>query len=156
MNENDSSLVFEIQQKVNDEKTIVVKFADSSNAMVALDKLDKINQTIRMRESILRIRSICETDDGIIYYPKANAILPKARWLSVAAAASYSTGIPIDTIVERSKLDRKSIAAYCGSVNNPTSEYLTIIQDNVHIDSKGINWLLNLLVKDKQIQDDTE
>lgn len=143
---------YEIHSKINDDTSIVVKFQDTSSTMTVLDELDGIRSILEMRETIMRIRSICQTDDGNRFYPKTGVKLPKARWLSVAAAASYSVGIPIDIIIEKSEIDRKTIAAYCGSANNPTSEYLTIIDDRVHIDSKGIEWLLNLLIKDKQIE----
>ena len=153
MKEN-SGVNFEIHSKINDDTSIVVKFQDSSDTMIALDELDNIKSIHEVRQTILRIRNICQTDDGNRFYPKTDVKLPKARWLSVAAAASYSAGIPIDIIVEKSELDRKIVAAYCTSVNNPTSQYLTIIEERVHINSRGVEWLLNLLVKDKQIVDE--
>ena len=152
----DSKLSFEIHSKEVENILFVVKFTNSSDTMNALDELDKIRLMQQMRQSILRIRKICDTDDGAIYYPKRDVELPKARWLSVAAAASYSKGIPIETVLERSELDRKTIGAYCSSINNPTSKYLTVIADIIHINQEGIEWLLNLLVKDKQIPVDNE
>lgn len=143
---------FEIHHKIDDNTLVVVKFQDSSNTMIAFDELDRIISFHKVRQSILMIRSICKTDDGNTFYPIVDIKLPKARWLSVAAAASYPIGIPIDIIIQKSKLDRKTIAAYCSSTNNPTSEYLTIIDDRVSMDFKGIEWLLKLLVKDKQIK----
>jgi hypothetical protein len=121
--------------------------------MSALDKIDEIRSIMHMRQSILRIRNMCESDDGIVYYPRSDIKLPKARWLSSAAAASFPKGIQIELVLEKSELDRKSIQAYCTSVNNPTSAYLSIKDDIVYINSDGIEWLLSLLVKDKQISE---
>jgi hypothetical protein len=141
----DSKLSFEIHSNENEKVSLVVKFSDSSEVMTALDELERIQDTIQMRQSILRIREICDTDDRVIYYPKKDVELPKARWLSVAAAASFSKGIPIETILEKSELDRKTIAAYCTSVNNPTSKYLSIKDDSVMISPEGISWVFSLL-----------
>ncbi len=150
----DSRFLIELHSIIDDNTSCVVKFSNASETMAALDELDSIKSIHRLRKTILRIRKICRTVDGLVHYPRDEIELPKARWLSVAATASFSVGIPIDTIIEKSALDRKTVAAYCTSVNNPTSEFLTVIEDRVHINSKGIPWLLNLLVKDKQIDDE--
>ena len=150
----DSEFHFELHSVIDDNTSCVVRFSNASETMIVLNELDSIRMIHQLRRIILRIQEICQTEDGLIYYPKDEIELPKARWLSVAAAASFSVGIPIDSIIEKSELDRKTIAAYCTSANNPTSEYLTIIGDRVHINEKGIEWLLNLLIKDKQIDNE--
>lgn len=149
-------LSFEIHFKEDETTSIVAKFFSSSDTMDALDEIDKIRSIRQMKESILKIREICSTDDGRIYYPSLGIELPKARWLAVAAAASYPKGIPIDMVVEKGSLDRKSIAAYCTSANNPTSDFLTVIEDSVHINIRGVEWLFALLMKDGQLPSDTK
>ncbi|MGY5881770.1 MAG: hypothetical protein RTV31_16085 [Candidatus Thorarchaeota archaeon] len=149
---NDSELRFELHSNIDDNITLVVRFADALETMTALDELDTIKSIHRLRKTILRIKKICQTEDGLVYYPKDKVDLPKARWVTVSVSASYPNGVPVDFLLSKSGLSAAEFSAYHTSKNNPTSKYL-FVQDNLmKITPEGITWLLNLLEKNKQLE----
>lgn len=148
---NGNGFEFELSEKYND-KTITVRFRDSSYTMRALDELSRIKSEYELRSTRTRIRSICVLSHDDVYIPRGDVSLPKARWLTVSAAASYPNGVPIDTIVQHSELTEAEISAYCTSKNNPTSEYLETRDENIEITPSGMEWVLGLLEKDNQLE----
>ena len=148
----DSEFLLELHSIIDDNTSCVVRFSDASETMEALDKLDSIKSIHQLRKTILRIRKICRTDDGLVHYPRDEIKLPKARWVTVSVSASYPNGVPVDFLLSKSGLSSDELSAYHSSKNNPTSKYL-FIQDNLmKITTDGIIWLLSLLEKDKQVE----
>lgn len=146
-----SNILFEIHSKIDENTICVVKFAQASEAMIALDELDKILMIRKLREMILAIRTICMTEDTIVYIPKDDVDLPKARRVTVSVSATYPNGVPIDIILRTTGLKPAELSAYYSSKNNPTSKYLYVSGNLLHIRPEGISWLFGLLRKDKQI-----
>lgn len=145
---------FEIKLINEEKQEFTVSFTSSAESLDAIDSLLRIKSAVEKRDTIIRIRVICYTEDNHIFFPEDSANLPKARWVSVSAAASYPRGVPVDEIVTRTGLTPGKVSAYCTSKNNPTSKYLYKEDRAVFINPEGIDWLFGLLKKDKQIDED--
>ena len=143
---------FEICRKSEDGTEFRVRFDSVEDALEAVGRLSRVTAVYELRHTIYRLRNLCQTLDRSIFYPKSDVDLPKARWMTVAAASSFPRGIPMQTIVENSDLTPKSINAYCTSKNNPTHEHLYLEGDKVYITPEGIRWVVALLEKDGQIE----
>ena len=143
---------FEICRKSEDGTEFRVRFDSVEDALEAVERLSRVAAAYELRHIIYRLRNLCQTLDGRVFCPKSDVDLPKARWMTVAAASSFPRGVPMQTVVENSDLTLKSINAYCTSKNNPTHEYLDIEGDMVYITPEGIRWVVALLEKDCQIE----
>ncbi|MGV9104088.1 MAG: hypothetical protein ACOC3C_08245 [Candidatus Thorarchaeota archaeon] len=130
---------FEIHN-VQDGDEIIVKFSSANEAIHALDELAKVREAYQTHSDRQAIRSICILRDDEIYLPKEEISLPKVRWITVAAAASYPQGIPLTLSQEKTGLSQSAISAYCTSENNPTSEYLYTDGESIHINAEGVGW----------------
>ncbi|MHA1862787.1 MAG: hypothetical protein ACTSWA_03380, partial [Candidatus Thorarchaeota archaeon] len=142
---------FEIRLKSETGEEFVVSFSNPEDSMKSIDALLRVKGAFEKRDSILQIKTLCQTDDERVYFPKDGLDLPKARWVSVAAAASFPVGIPVTLITTKTSLKPNEISAYCTSKNNPTSRYLCMEGGPVFIFPEGIDWVLGLLKKDSQI-----
>ncbi|MHA1863236.1 MAG: hypothetical protein ACTSWA_05655 [Candidatus Thorarchaeota archaeon] len=148
----DSKFLLELHSIIDDNTSCVVRFSSASETMAALDELDSIKSIHQLRKTILRIRKICRTEDGLIHYPLDKIELPKARWVTVSVSASYPIGVPVDFLLSKSGLSPGELSAYHSSKNNPTSKYLFVQDGLMKITMDGITWLLSLLEKDKQVE----
>ena len=142
----------EVRSTSEDGMTFVVRFMDKNDVFEALNRLMTIKFAYEHRFDIRRIREICQSEDNRVFFPLNDVNLPKARWVSVSAAASYPHGVPVDEISARTGLKSSEISAYCTSKNNPTSEYLHSDKGLIYFSAEGYNWLIGLLEKDKQIE----
>jgi hypothetical protein len=147
---------FKIKVRSEDKKEFSVSFTDAEESLDMIEDLERVKGAYEKRSVIMRIIGICKTEDGILFFPTAELGLPGARWVTAAAAASYPRGIPVNEIVSRTDLTSKKVSAYCTSKNNPTSNYLFKKDDAIFITPDGIDWLLCLLRKDKQIGEEVE
>ena len=149
---SESNKQFEIKIRDNERNEIVVKFEEVMDTMQAIDELFRVKGAIEKRDSIHRIREICETTDSQVYIPRDGKDLQKARWVSVATSASYPNGVPVELILAKTGLSSTELSAYCTSKNNPTSKYLYSDGKSIFMKPDGIGWLLKLLEKDDQIE----
>lgn len=147
---------FRVMLRSQDGEEFSASFGNVDESLETLEDLLRVRGAFEKRDLILRIRGICETEDERTFFPHAKTNLPKARWVSVAAAASYPRGVLVDDILSRTDLSSEKVSAYCTSKNNPTSKYLYRGGNRVFITPNGIDWLFNLLKKDKQIDDISE
>lgn len=144
---------FKIKLRNEEEQEFSVTFSDAEESIEMIEDLHRVKGAVEKRGTILKIRGICQTEDNHLFFPDVKTNLPKARWVSVSAAASYPRGIPVDEIVTRTDLTPEKVSAYCTSKNNPTSNYLFKRDGAVFITPEGIDWLFGLLKKDKQIEE---
>lgn len=147
---------FEIIRRSEDNTEFHVRFDSLEEVLEAIDELSTAIAAYELRHFIYRLREICQTSDEMIFYPQSDIDLPKARWITVTAAASFPRGVSISSIQENSDLKAKEVHAYCTSKNNPSSKYLYIVKGIMHIKSEGIMWVIGLLEKDGQIEMDNE
>lgn len=147
---------FKIKLRNEEEQEFNVSFTDAEESLGIIDDLHRVKGAFEKRDLILNIRKICQTEDNRLFFPDDKTNLPKARWVSVSAAASYPRGVPVDEIISRTDLTPEKVSAYCTSKNNPTSKYLFKGDGIVFITPDGIDWLFNLLKKDKQIDEVVE
>jgi hypothetical protein len=144
---------FEIKLVNKEKQEFSVSFTEVKESLDVIEDLLTVKGTLEKQPLIKKIRDICQNEDDILFFPNNKIILPKARWVSVSAAASYPRGVPIDDIVSRTDLTSEKVSAYCTSKNNPTSRYLFRRGDEIFISPDGIDWLFGLLKKDKQIEE---
>ncbi len=144
---------FKIKVRNEDKQEFSVSFTEAEESLEMIEELNRIKGVYEKHKTILRIRGICKTEDNALYYPDESTKLPKARWVTVSAAASYPRGVPVNEIVSRAGLTPDEVSAYCTSKNNPTSNYLSKKDGAGFITPDGIDWLFGLLKKDKQIEE---
>ena len=153
---NEETKRFKIKLGNEEEQEFSVSFIDAEESLEMIEDLHRVKGAFEKRGAILKIRRICQTKDNHLFFPDDKTNLPKARWVSVSAAASYPRGIPVNEIVARTDLTPEKVSAYCTSKNNPTSKYLYKGDGAVFINPEGIDWLFGLLKKDKQIDEDED
>jgi len=122
-----------------------VLFDSVDDVNSAIDDLQRMKLAYSVRDEIHELRKRCSTTDGVAYYPRDDATLPKARWVMLAAAASFPSGVPVSLVVKKLHVSPEQLSAYCTSKNNPTSRYLYMKEDKVHTKPEGIPWLKTLL-----------
>ncbi|MHA2322400.1 MAG: hypothetical protein ACXACG_12180 [Candidatus Thorarchaeota archaeon] len=111
----------------------------------ALLELQNMKQAFELQGTIQTLRGRCDTSDGKVYIPNDLQKLPKARWVMLAAAASFPNGVPIKQPLKRLGIDNAALSAYCTSKNNPTSKYLYIRDEMIFTNPEGITWVDGLL-----------
>lgn len=154
--EDSRSNRFEICDEDEDEVEFTVRFDSLDDVYQAADDLLQLKSVYRLMKIVRDLRNLCQTDDGQIYIPKEGEEIPKARWVTLAAAASFPNGVPRKLIMERSGLSASQLIAYCTSKNNPTSKYLHVDSEMIYIIPEGIDWVMGLLKKDGQIEEEVE
>ncbi len=122
-----------------------VVFESLEEVYDALLELQTMKQAYELQGTIQSLRERCETSDGKSYTPTDDQKLPKARWVMLAAAASFPNGVLITKPLKKLGITNDALSAYCTSKNNPTSKYLYIRDDKVFSNSKGITWVNSLL-----------
>jgi hypothetical protein len=111
----------------------------------ALLDLQTMKRAYELQGTIQSLRERCGTSDGKAYIPSDDQKLPKARWVMLAAAASFPNGVPIDQPLKKLDIEKAALHAYCTSKNNPTSRYLYIKDEMVFTNPEGITWVDGLL-----------
>ena len=154
--EDSSSNRFEICDEDEDEVEFTVKFDSLDDVYQAADDLLQLKSVYRLMKIVRDLRNLCQTDDGRTFIPKKGEEIPKARWVTLAAAASFPNGVPRNLIMEGSGLSAAKLNAYCTSKNNPTSRYLHADSEMIYIIPEGIDWVMGLLKKDGQIQEEVD
>jgi len=145
---NEKSRDRKIRAKINDETTFEVDVSDLSAALAAIKEIDEIKKLYELNQIINKLRNICETEDGIIFFPSKNGELTKTRQLTLTIAASFPVGISLEFIDKMLGISRNNTLAYCHSKNNPTSRYLKIKESKVFIDPDGLYWIFELLKRE--------
>ena len=136
---------YEVCEKSDKGIEFKVVFDSLDEVQEALMDLQTLKQAYELRGTIQSLRDRCDSLDGKIYIPNDQQELPKARWVMLAAAASFPKGVPIDQPLKKLGIDKAALNAYCTSKNNPTSKYLYIKDDKVHTSPSGITWVQGLL-----------
>ena len=134
-----------ICERTEDGVEFSVLFDSVDDVYSAVDDLHRMRLAYSIRDDIQELRKRCTTTDGVVYYPKDDTTLPKARWVMLAAAASFPRGVPVSLVVKKLRVSSEQLSAYCTSKNNPTSRYLYMKEDSVHTKPEGIPWLVTLL-----------
>ena len=122
-----------------------VVFDSLDEVQDALLDLQTMKQAYELQGTIQALRERCDTVDGEVYIPNPQQNLPKARWVMLAAAASFPKGVPIEEPLKKLGIEKAALQAYCTSKNNPTSKYLYIRDEQVFTNPEGITWVDNLL-----------
>ncbi len=143
-----------LRTRINDETTFEVDIPDLSSALTAVKEIDTMKKLYELNQIVDKLRVICETEDGVIYFPLDNQEMTQAKQLTLTSAASFPVGVPIEFLITKVEMTRSSISAYCSSKNTPTSRYLKIEENQVHINSEGIEWIFNLLKHDGLLSDE--
>ena len=154
--EDSKSNRFEICDKDDDEVEFTVKFDSLDDVYQAADDLLQLKSVYRLMKKVRDLRSLCQTDDKQTFIPKEGEEIPKARWVTLAAAASFPNGVPRKLIMERLGLSTSQLNAYCTSKNNPTSKYLYVDSEMIYIIPEGSDWVMGLLKKDDQIEKEVD
>lgn len=154
--EDSSSNRFEICDENEDEVEFTVKFDSLEDVYQAVDDLFQLKSVYRLMKIVRDLRKLCQTNDGWTFIPQKEDEIPKARWVTLAAAASFPNGVPRKLIMEGSGLSAAKLNAYCTSKNNPTSKYLYVDSEMIYIIPEGIDWVMGLLKKDGQIEEEAE
>ncbi len=141
-----------LRTKINDETTFEVDVSDLQSALTAVKEIDEMKRLYELNQIVNKLRVICETEDGVIYFPSYNEEMAKAKQLTLAAAASFPVGIPLEFLDKMIRIPRRNIIAYCNSKNNPTSRYLRIEENQVFINPDGVSWIFELLKQDGFIE----
>lgn len=149
MGDNDRKYTISERVKNREFKVTFTSIDEAHNAICDLEYLILAQD---LYPTIKRLRNLCTTQNQEVYYPKSDIDLPKARWIMVTAAASYPRGIPISLVLDSIEITQAQLNAYCTSKNNPTSKYLHTDGGLIYISLDGIDWLIELLEKDKQIE----
>lgn len=154
--EDSSPNRFEICDEDEDEVEFTVRFDSLDDVYQAVDDLLQLKSVYRLMKKVRDLRNLCQTNDGRTFIPKKGVEIPKARWVTLAAAASFPNGVPRKLITERSSLSAAQLNAYHASKNNPTSRYLYADSEMIYIIPEGIDWVMGLLKKDGQIQEEVD
>jgi hypothetical protein len=136
---------YEVSDRNNEGMEFKVSFESLDEVQDALSDLQTMKQAYDLQGTIQSLRNRCDTFDGLVYIPNDRQQLPKARWVMLAAAASFPKGVPIEQPLKKLGINKSALNAYCTSKNNPTSKYLYIIDEIVFTKPEGITWVDNLL-----------
>jgi len=154
--EDSSSNRFEICDKDEDEVEFTVRFDSLDDVYQAADDLLQLKSVYRGMKIVRDLWNLCEINVSGVFIPKKSIEIPKARWVTLAAAASFPNGVPRNLIMEGSGLTAAKLNAYCTSKNNPTSRYLYADSEMIYIIPEGIDWVMGLLKKDGQIEEEVD
>jgi hypothetical protein len=122
-----------------------VVFESLDEVQDALLDLQTMKQSHELYGTIRSLQERCDTSDGRVYIPNDQQELPKARWVMLAAAASFPKRVPIEQPLKKLGINKDALNAYCTSRNNPTSKYLYIDDGKVYTKPSGITWVDSLL-----------
>lgn len=136
---------YEVKEKIDNKTELKVVFDSLADIQDALSDLQVMRTAYALQSTIQSLRARCESPNGVYYIPASNQELPKARWVMLAAAASFPNGVPVSEPLEKLGISKSALDAYCTSKNNPTSEYLNIKDNMIFTTSGGISWVQNLL-----------
>jgi len=142
----------ELKTTSEDGVEFIVRFSGYENIINAFDRLDWMKSAYRFKNDAKKIRTICQTNDGRIFYPIQKTNLPKARWAFVTAVASFPIGVPVDFILEKTGLSSSELSSYCTSKKNPSYKYFFIDSGLLQVHPDGIGWVYKNLIKDGQIE----
>lgn len=130
-----------------------IRFSNHESIFDVFDRLDMMKSAYKYKTYIRHIRTICQTDDGRIFYPTSESNLPTARWAFVSTAASFPIGVPVDFILKNTGLTSNGLSSYCTSKKNPSHKYFFMDSGLLHVLPEGIGWVYKNLKKDKQIEE---
>ena len=153
--EDSSSNRFEICDESEDAVEFTVKFDSLDDAYQAADDLLQLKSVYKLMKKVRDLRNLCQTNDKRIFIPMKSVKIPKARWITLAAAASFPNGVPSKLIIERASLNAAQLNAYCTSKNNPTSKYLYVDGDLIYVIPEGVDWVIGLLKKGGILEEKT-
>lgn len=146
MSNDRSEIRYEIQFHSDGSSSIVAKLDSDVSVLEATLRAEEMKRLVDLSDCIHKIRSVSESENGLLIFPKVRGVSDEIRLVACAAAA-YPEGFPQDAV--RTKLDiaDSSRDAYVNWETKESSRYLTYNPSTreINVSPEGIEWICRQL-----------
>ena len=146
LNEDRTEIKYEIQFHSDGSYSIVAKLASDVSVLEATLRAEEMKMLVDLSDCIHKIRSVSESENGLLIFPKVKGVSNEIRLVACAAAA-YPDGFPQDAIRTKLNIADSSRDAYLNWETKESSRYLTYNPSTrkVSVSPEGIEWICKQL-----------
>ncbi|TET09516.1 MAG: hypothetical protein E3J86_07865 [Candidatus Thorarchaeota archaeon] len=152
LNENQHEIKYEVQFHSDGSYSIIARLDSDLTVLEAALKAEAMKKLIGFSDCIHKIRSVSDSRNGLLIFPKVKGVSDEVR-LAACAAAAYPDGFPQDAIHTELGIADASRDAYINWETKESSKYLTYnsATKKVYVGPDGIAWICNQL-KEREVE----